>query len=146
MRQEADETHVKCPRNALGASAENAQEKARAARNLLEARDLVLSTQVLQELVVQATRASRPDPLSLRQATDLVEAFARFPVVDVTLEVVRSALAVQDRYGVSYWDAAVLAAARAARCRTVLSEDLSHGQDYGGVRVVNPFAAGAGTG
>ncbi|GAA2239958.1 PIN domain-containing protein [Rarobacter faecitabidus] len=122
------------------ATAPQEQAKAGVARDLLEARDLVLSTQVLQEFVVQATRASRPDRLTLDQAADLVEGFARFTVVDVTLEVVRTALAVQDRYGISYWDAAIIAAARAGRCGTLLSEDLSHGQDYGGVQVVNPFA------
>lgn len=39
----------------------------------------------------------------------------------------------------SYWDAAIVAAAKAAHCRQLLSEDLQHGQDYEGVRVMNPF-------
>lgn len=34
-------------------------------------------------------------------------------------------------------------AAKAARCRQLLSEDLSHGQDYDGVTVVNPFLSEA---
>ena len=41
----------------------------------------------------------------------------------------------------AYWDAAILAAAKAARCQQLLSEDLNHGQDYDGVVVVNPFLA-----
>jgi predicted nucleic acid-binding protein len=40
---------------------------------------------------------------------------------------------------VSYWDAAIIGASRAMGCAQVLAEDLSHGQDYGGVRVTNPF-------
>jgi predicted nucleic acid-binding protein len=39
----------------------------------------------------------------------------------------------------SYWDAAIIEASRAMGCTHVLSEDLSDGQDYGGVRVTNPF-------
>ena len=114
-------------------------DKAKRARELLDEADLALSMQVLQEFYVQATRATRPDALTREQAGDLVEAFARFPVQDVTLAVVRGALTVQARHGLSYWGAAIVAAAQALGCDTVLSEDLSHGQVYDGVRVVNPF-------
>jgi DNA-binding transcriptional MerR regulator len=44
----------------------------------------------------------------------------------------------------SYWDAAIIEAARALGCTHVLSEDLSDGQDYGGVRVTNPFREAVG--
>jgi predicted nucleic acid-binding protein len=43
------------------------------------------------------------------------------------------------RYVISYWDAAIIEASRALGCAIVLSEDLSHGQDYDGVTVQNPF-------
>ena len=114
-------------------------DKAARAQGLLNQADLALSVQVLQEFYVQATRATRANPLTHQQATDLVEAFSRFPVLDLTLSVVRSAMRTRARYGLSYWDSAIIEAARALGCRTVLSEDLSHGQDYDGVSVVNPF-------
>ena len=44
------------------------------------------------------------------------------------------------RFGLSYWDGAILAAARATGCDTVYSEDMSSEQDYDGLRVINPFA------
>jgi predicted nucleic acid-binding protein len=47
---------------------------------------------------------------------------------------------VKERFGISYWDSAIIEAARALGCSTVLSEDLNSGGDYGGVTVVNPFA------
>lgn len=109
------------------------------ALDLLNEADLGLSVQVLQEFYVQATRTSRADRLSHEQATSLVEAFARFPVQAVTLGVVRAAMATRDRFGLSYWDSAIIEAARALGCSEVLSEDLNAGQDYAGVRVVNPF-------
>ena len=113
--------------------------KAETAREILDADDLALSVQVLQEFYVQATRPTRPDALSHEQASALIESFARFSVRVVDLGVMRAALETKNRYQVSYWDAAILEAARAMGCELVLSEDLSDGQDFGGVRVVNPF-------
>ena len=115
------------------------QDKAARASDILAARDIALSVQVLQEFYVQATRASRPDPLTHEQATALVESFLRFPVLSVATELMLAAAATCQRFGVSYWDAAILEAARLLGCEVVLSEDLSDGQDYAGVRVENPF-------
>lgn len=106
---------------------------------ILDSGDLALSTQVLQEFYVQATRAGRRDALSHEIASGLVHAWTRFPVQDVTLAIVTAALDVRARYGFSYWDSAIVAAAQAMECRELLSEDLSHGQKIGGVRIVNPF-------
>lgn len=114
-------------------------EKAERASALLAERDLALSVQVLQEFYVQATRANRPDAISHIDAVDLIEAFQRFPVAPVTADVMSAALATCDRFRISYWDAAILEAARSLGCEVVLSEDLSDTVDYGGVRVVNPF-------
>jgi predicted nucleic acid-binding protein len=113
--------------------------KAGRANALLAERDLGLSVQVLQEFYVQATRASRPDAISHRDAVELIEAFQRFKVAPVTGDVLRAALAICDRFRISYWDAAILEAARSLGCEVVLSEDLSDTVDYAGVRVENPF-------
>jgi predicted nucleic acid-binding protein len=50
-----------------------------------------------------------------------------------------AALDARQRFQLSYWDAAIIEAARAMGCTQVLSEDLNDGQDYGGVQVTNPF-------
>ena len=114
--------------------------KAAIAREILRSRDLVLSVQVLQEFYVQATRPSRPDPLSHDEALAFIETWKRFPIIDVTLGLFDEAVKVKSRCQLSYWDAAIIAAARQASCIEVLSEDMNAGQDYGGVKVVNPFA------
>jgi predicted nucleic acid-binding protein len=119
------------------------RDKAKRANEILAARDLAVSVQVLQEFYVQATRMSRPDPITHAQAIDLVESFMRFPVAPITAELMLAAFATCRRFRVSYWDAAVLEAGRALGCDVVLSEDLSDGQDYAGVRVENPFRASA---
>jgi predicted nucleic acid-binding protein len=113
--------------------------KAAVARELLEADDLALSVQVLQEFYVQATREGRPGRLTHEQAALLIESFLRFPAQDTTVALLRGALELKRRHRLSYWDASTLEAARQLGCATVLSEDLAHGRDYGGVRVVNPF-------
>jgi predicted nucleic acid-binding protein len=115
------------------------QEKSRRANELLSARDAALSVQVLQEFYVQATRVNRPDRLTHEQALRLVESFLRFPVAQVTPAVMLAAMATGERFRISYWDAAILEAARSLGCDVVLSEDLSDGEDYAGVRVENPF-------
>lgn len=115
------------------------QEKAARAKELLSSRDVSLSVQVLQEFYVQATRDSRADRLTHEQAATLVDSFRRFPVQETTLGVMLASMSTRQRFGISYWDAAILEAARALGCDVVLSEDLSDGQDYAGVRVEDPF-------
>ncbi len=72
-------------------------------------------------------------------AVRLIEKWLRFRVQEMTTSVLQAALALKARYQISYWDAAILAAAKAGNCREVLSEDLTHGQAYDGVTVLNPF-------
>jgi predicted nucleic acid-binding protein len=113
--------------------------KARRANEVLAAGDVGLSTQVLQEFYVQATRASRGDAITHEQAVGLIESWRRFPVQETTVGVMDAAFRTRRRFGISYWDAAIIEASRFLRCVVVLSEDLDAGTDYDGVRVQNPF-------
>jgi predicted nucleic acid-binding protein len=113
--------------------------KAERAAALLNEPDLAVSVQVLQEFYVQATHASRADPLTHAQAADLVESWLRYPVIETSVALLQSALSTRERWKVSYWDAAIVEAARAAGCPVLLSEDLQHGMDFAGVRVFDPF-------
>jgi predicted nucleic acid-binding protein len=113
--------------------------KAKRANEILDARDVALSAQVLQEFYVQATRASRADPLTHAEAVAFVETLVDFPIAPVTTRLVVAAVATSERFRISYWDAAILEASRSLGCDVVLSEDLNDGQDYDGVRVESPF-------
>jgi predicted nucleic acid-binding protein len=117
------------------------QEKAALANDLLSSRDVGLSVQVLQEFYVQATRDNRTDRLTHEQAAALVDSFRRFPVQETTVDVMLAAMSTRRRFEISYWDAAILEAARTLDCEVVLSEDLSDGQDYAGIRIANPFSS-----
>ena len=114
--------------------------KAKVALALLDNPDSVLSTQVLQEFYVQATRVGRADALSHDQARLLMESWLRFQVVSVTPALVFAALATKKRWGLSYWDSVIIESARSAGCKKVFTEDMQDGQDFAGVKVVNPFA------
>ena len=113
--------------------------KRRRAIELLERNDGALSVQVLQEFYWQATRPKRPDALPHDVAVGFIEAWIRFDVQDLTLPVMMAALEISARHRFSYWDSAIIAAARAVGCRVLYTEDLTHDQVVEGVRIVNPF-------
>lgn len=106
---------------------------------LLEADGGGLSVQVLQEFYVQATRVTRPDPLPHEIAAGLIRTWMRFAVQDVTTSILTRALAIKVSHGFSYWDSAIIAAARALGCRELYSEDMADGREVEGVLIINPF-------
>ena len=110
-------------------------------RGILKRDDLVLSAQVLQEFYVQATRPTKPDHLAHQQAVALIESWLRFRIIETSVALVQQALATALRWRISYWDAAIVEAARVAGCPTVYTEDLQDGMNFAGVMVENPFAA-----
>jgi predicted nucleic acid-binding protein len=100
-----------------------------------------VSTQVLQELCVNLRRkAGRP--LDIKATRDVVVDYLTWHLVVNTGASILDALEIEERYKVSFWDALVIGAAQACGARVLYSEDLSDGQMYGSVRVVNPFAGG----
>jgi predicted nucleic acid-binding protein len=96
---------------------------------------LVISVQVLQELEVNLERKK----VSRGEIHQLIYDLSVWPVVDNTLMILKMALSEQVRWKLSLWDAMILAAARSVGARELVTEDFSHGQNYDGVRAVNPF-------
>lgn len=114
--------------------------KARIAREWINREDWGVTVQVLQEFYGNAVRA--PHQLGHDEAVAMIEEIASSrPVIGADLALMRLALQIKRRYSLAYWDAAVVAGTRRLGASVLVSEDLSHGQDYGGVRVLNPFAA-----
>ncbi|MHB8240343.1 MAG: PIN domain-containing protein, partial [Vulcanimicrobiaceae bacterium] len=72
-------------------------------------------------------------------AAGLIRAWLRFPVQDNNRAVLEGALEIKATHGFSFWDSAIVAAARALGCRELLSEDMSHGREIEGVVILNPF-------
>jgi predicted nucleic acid-binding protein len=104
---------------------------------LASSADGVISTQVMQEFYVAATRKLGVPPLA---AKGILKTFAVFETVQVSPALIQEAVDGSILNQVSFWDALVLAAAASAGCGVILSEDLNPGQVILGVRVQNPFA------
>jgi predicted nucleic acid-binding protein len=98
-----------------------------------------LSVQVLQEFYVQATRPTRPDAVPHDVAAGLIRTWLRFEIQEITVPLLTGALHIKATYGLSYWDAAIVAAARALGCRDLYSEDMAHGREIEGTTIINPF-------
>jgi predicted nucleic acid-binding protein len=108
--------------------------------DLWRQRSGVVSTQVLQELCVNLRRkAGRP--VDLKTAREIIADYLAWDVVTNTGESILGALELEERHRISFWDALVIHAAEASRAEVVYSEDLSDGQIYGAVRVVNPLVS-----
>ncbi|MDO8835794.1 MAG: PIN domain-containing protein [Vicinamibacterales bacterium] len=112
------------------------------ARELLQSlwseRTGVLSTQVLQEFYVNATRKIRT-PLPKPAARSVVNTYASWSGGGITPEDVTAAFAIEDSAGIAFWDALIVASAVRSGADRILSEDLNPGQAIAGVTVVNPF-------
>jgi predicted nucleic acid-binding protein len=98
----------------------------------------VVSTQVLQELAVNLRRkAARP--LDTKATREIVTDYLTWEVVVNGGDSILGALELEERFRISFWDALVIHAAQASGAEVLYSEDLSAGQQYGGLRVVNPL-------
>ena len=120
-------------------TARNERRKNELALAILDHDDIALSVQVLQEFYVQATRSQRSYYLTHDQAAALIESWLRFRVQETSVALVQNALSARARWNISFWDAAIVEAARMAGCNILLSEDLQDGMNFAGVRVQDPF-------
>lgn len=98
----------------------------------------LISTQILQELYVTLTRKI-PRPLKPVQAREIVEDMLTWGVVVNDGESVLMAVVLEGREKLSFWDALVVAAALRGGAAVLLSEDLTTGRTFEGVKIENPF-------
>jgi predicted nucleic acid-binding protein len=107
-------------------------------RRLARERSGVVSTQVLMEYVAAARKRLG---LTLTQCRQHVLVMSRFEVTLLRPDHVLAALDLASAHSFSPWDALILKSAAAAGCRTLVTEDLQHGQVIEGVTIHNPFPA-----
>jgi predicted nucleic acid-binding protein len=123
-----------------GSNAPDDQWKRKAARAILSRPDIAFSAQVLQEFYAVALTKQRLQ-MTHDEAVVVLQSLADYPVCPITRELVMEAVELRQRYQLSYWDAAIVAAAKQMGCTAVYTEDLNAGQVYDGVTVINPFTA-----
>jgi len=117
--------------------------KSAVAREILDRVDWAWSAQVAAEFINVSTSPKRGDRLSLTEAESWIDVWLAFPLAAIDADTVKLALAIAARWRISYFDAQIVAAAKRLGRGTIYSEDFNDGQDYGGIRVVNPFPAAA---
>lgn len=110
-------------------------------RDLRLAGSAVLSTQVLQEYVNVALRKLH---LPVGLVRERIAFYRRFEMVTTSPDLIADALDLHAARGLSFYDALIVQAGVASGCSRVLSEDLQHGAQWGGVRIENPFDTTAG--
>jgi predicted nucleic acid-binding protein len=96
----------------------------------------VISTQVMQEFYVTATKKLKVDALIVK---DILHSFSHFEVVLILPEIIDRAIDCQVLNKISFWDALIVSAAQSACCEKIWTEDLNPGQIFQGVKVENPL-------
>jgi predicted nucleic acid-binding protein len=99
-------------------------------------RDIVLSTQVIQEFYAAGSRKLGFSRQYLREA---IEKFVVLPLVLLGPAQIIKAIENEQQYQISFWNALILAAAESGGADILFTEDLNHGQRYGRVLAQNPF-------
>lgn len=105
---------------------------------LFEVEDYATSAQVLQEFYVNVIK-NADIPLTPEKAAEWVATISLKPCQEVDSGIVMRGIEHSQRFKISYWDGAIVAAAERLGVETLYTEDLSHGQLYGAVRAINPF-------
>ena len=96
----------------------------------------VISTQVLQEYCSIEIKKFNRDPFLIRQS---LKFWQRFEVIAISPILIEEALEIGLIYQFSFWDSLMIAAALAAKCSQLMTEDLNHGQVIQGLKIINPF-------
>ena len=97
-----------------------------------------LSGQVLAEFMANLKKRLLVPP-TLEETSRWLDLLSIYPTVPVDEKLVRAGVSTSQRYQISYWDGAIIAAADRLSAPILYTEDLNHGQTYGSVKVINPF-------
>lgn len=107
-------------------------------RHLWNTRSGRLSYQVLQEFYFTVTEKLEPG-LDRESARKDIRSLLTWRPIALDIRVLDGAWHIQDRFGLSWWDALLVSAARVSGCHYLLTEDLQDGQVFGNLQIMNPF-------
>jgi len=96
----------------------------------------VISTQVLQEYYVVATRKLKVKPELMKK---IISSLSKYEIVVINQPIIEKAIDISMSNKISFWDALIVASAVAARCRIIWTEDLNQGQSISKIKIENPF-------
>lgn len=114
------------------------QKKARLLlKKLISQNSCVISTQVLEEFYVAATKKMNASPAVVK---GIITSFEKIEIVHITPEIIKDAIDINILHKISFWDALIIAAADTAKCAAVITDDLNSKQTIKGIKIINPFA------
>jgi predicted nucleic acid-binding protein len=105
-------------------------------KKVVESHQPVISTQVIEEFYVVASNKLKADPIAVK---NIIHNFHNMEIVNNDLDLIEQAIDISVISQLSFWDSLIIAAAEKANCEYVLSEDLNSGQNYRGIKLLNPF-------
>jgi len=105
-------------------------------QKIIEKHHPVISTQVINEFFVVATKKLQADPIVVK---NIIHNFRNMEIVNADLQLIEEAIDISVISQLSFWDSLVIAAAEKSNCEFVFSEDLNAGQNYRGVLLLNPL-------
>ena len=105
-------------------------------KKVVESHQPVVSTQVIKEFYVVASNKLKADPIVVK---NIIHNFHNMEIVNNDLDLIEQAIDISILSQLSFWDSLIIAAAEKANCEYVLSEDLNSGQNYRGIKLLNPF-------
>jgi len=108
----------------------------RIVKKVVESHQPVISTQVIKEFYVVASSKLKADPIVVK---NIIHNFHNMEIVNNDLDLIEQAIDISILSQLSFWDSLIIAAAEKANCEYVLSEDLNSGQNYRGIKLLNPF-------
>ena len=105
-------------------------------RDLADSNRGIISTQVMQEFYVVATKKLGVDALT---AKSFLDALQSFEITTIDPVAIYRAIDISILNQISFWDALILAAAEKMNCGKLYTEDLNHGQTINGIEIIDPF-------
>ena len=118
----------------------DAPEKHAVANRIITEGEYLISAQVLGEFY-HRVRHIQHELMPALKAQEWMKSFEAYCAIGVDLGIIHAAMYIRERFKIRFWDAAIVAAAQRLELSTLYSEDMSHGQKYGSVTVINPFKA-----
>lgn len=106
--------------------------------SLWEAQTGVISTQVLQEFYITVTRKMK-NPLKPAEAREIIRNYLAWPIQNNDPETTIRASEIEEKNGISFWDALIVVAALRLQAKKIISEDLNNGQIIEGILIENPL-------
>lgn len=104
---------------------------------LINTQNIVLSTQVINEVCVNLLKKAQYAEEEIKQT--IHNFYANYDVSIINQNIMLYASVIREKHFVSYWDSLIIATAIINNCPVIYSEDMQHNQAIENLRIINPY-------